>query len=177
MNLQDAFGHKGLQTFPFVTDAPLPVLGCLSTADELELVGGEPLAAVADGGALAPLAKLVHVEQRSVVAALHLYARLTVVQEGLEVGRRREALQSQLVRGQRQRPVRPGQAQHSMQPKPSLERSLSQEKGKLAGITPNPERRFSIWELEGSSGTIESNLDLKKSPLSIPLEKWSSSLS
>ncbi|KAF6344821.1 hypothetical protein mRhiFer1_010200 [Rhinolophus ferrumequinum] len=88
----------------FVADAAFPVLGRLAAADELELVGCEPLAAVADGRPLAALAEFAHVEQRAVGTALHLDARLAVVQQRLEIrsgGRSaREALEGQGVPGQ-----------------------------------------------------------------------------
>ncbi|KAF5919427.1 hypothetical protein HPG69_007592 [Diceros bicornis minor] len=88
----------------FVADAALPVLGRLAAADELELVGREPLAAVADGRTLAALAEFAHVEQRAIGAALHLDARLAVVQQRLEIRCRgrsgREALEGQRVPGQ-----------------------------------------------------------------------------
>lgn len=81
-----------------VSDTPLPVLGCFSPADELELVGGEPLAPVLDGGPLAALAQFVDVEQRLVLAALHLDARLAAVKERLEVGDGGEPLEHQVIR-------------------------------------------------------------------------------
>ncbi|XP_008567911.1 PREDICTED: uncharacterized protein LOC103588091 [Galeopterus variegatus] len=111
----------------FVANAALPVLGRLAAADELELVGREPLAAVADGGALAALAQFAHVEQRAVGAALHLDARLAVVQQRLEVrGGGREALEGQRVPGQAE--VRAGFVQAQM-------RKLRQ-RGQVTPLTP-----------------------------------------
>lgn len=83
--------------FTFVPDAALPVLGCLPAADKLELVGGEPLSPVPDRGSFAPLAQLIDVEQRLVLPALHLDARLSVVKEGLEIRDRGKPLQHQVL--------------------------------------------------------------------------------
>lgn len=81
-----------------VSDTPLPVFGCFSAADELELVRCEPLASVLDGGSLAALAQFVDVEQCLVLAALNLDARLAVVKERLKVGDGGKPLEHQVVR-------------------------------------------------------------------------------
>lgn len=81
-----------------VSDAPLPVFGRFSAADELELVWREPLASVLDRGSFAALAQFVDVEQRLILPALHLDARLAVVKERLKVGYGGEPLEHQVVR-------------------------------------------------------------------------------
>lgn len=81
-----------------VSDTPLPVFGCFSAADELELVRCEPLAPVLNGGSLAALTQFVDVEQCLVFATLHLNTRLAVVKERLKVGDGGEPLEHQVVR-------------------------------------------------------------------------------
>ena len=62
----------------FVSNTPFPVFGGLPSADELELVGGEPLAAVLNGRSLTALAQLIDVKQCFVFPAFHLDAGLPV---------------------------------------------------------------------------------------------------
>lgn len=86
-------GSECVRALTFVSNTPFPVFGCLPSTDKLELIGRKPLAPVFDRGSLTTLTQFIDIKQSLVFPALHLDARLPVVEEGLKVGDGGEPLQ------------------------------------------------------------------------------------
>lgn len=82
-----------MKALTFVSNTPFPIFGSLSSTDKLELVGRKPLAPVFNWGSFTTLTQFIDIKQSLVFPALHLDARLPVVEEGLKVGDGGEPLQ------------------------------------------------------------------------------------